>query len=165
MFRETIEKQSSDIKNKQKDILDKSEKVEHLQAELDILKRKAEESKKRSKKNQSQVRTLYQERADFLAKLQDQSRVIGSLRKQLGIIEKENEELEQQDSSSLPRFTIAELKELLNERNDLKNRVNELEEQLMAYKLATTPSDLQETAKDFVKDQSAADDDAPVQGT
>lgn len=39
------------------------------------------------------MRSLVEERADFLAQLQDQHREIIALRKRLGITEKENEDL------------------------------------------------------------------------
>lgn len=40
-----------------------------------------------------QVRTLCDERADFLVQLQDQQRDITALRKRLGLAQKENEDL------------------------------------------------------------------------
>lgn len=42
---------------------------------------------------QSQVRTLCDERADFLVQLQDQQRDISALRQRLGLAQKENEDL------------------------------------------------------------------------
>lgn len=42
---------------------------------------------------QTQVRTLCDERADFLVRLQDQQRDIGALRQRLGLAQKENEDL------------------------------------------------------------------------
>lgn len=42
---------------------------------------------------QNQVRTLCDERADFLVQLQDQQRDINALRQRLGLAQKENEDL------------------------------------------------------------------------
>lgn len=42
---------------------------------------------------QAQVRTLCDERADFLVQLQDQQRDISALRQRLGLAQKENEDL------------------------------------------------------------------------
>lgn len=94
------------------------------------------ESRKRQKLLQVQVRSLVEERADFLAQLQDQHREIISLRKRLGITEKENEDLSkcQEENSNCARFSTAELKEILNERDDLKVMVSELQEELKLYK-------------------------------
>jgi hypothetical protein len=43
--------------------------------------------------SQSQVRSLIDERADFLAQLQDQHRELLGLRQRLGLAQKENEDL------------------------------------------------------------------------
>jgi RILP-like protein 1 len=105
--------------------------------EMEQQKNQNSEIKKRSKSLQNQIKTLFEERADFLAKIQDQQREMTTLKEKLGISENENEDLER-DESTKPRFTIAELKEVLSERNELKNRVNDLEEELMAFKPLST---------------------------
>lgn len=38
------------------------------------------------------------------------------------------------DDPNRPRFTIAELKEILHERNDLKAKLNELQDELALYR-------------------------------
>lgn len=60
---------------------------------MDRVATSTRESRKRQKMLQVQVRTLVEERADFLAQLQDQHREIVGLKKRLGIAEKENEDL------------------------------------------------------------------------
>lgn len=60
---------------------------------MERLNNSGRESRKRQKLLQVQVRSLVEERADFLAQLQDQHREIIALRKRLGIAEKENEDL------------------------------------------------------------------------
>lgn len=50
---------------------------------------------------QTQVRTLCDERADFLVQLQDQQRDIAALRQRLGLAQKENEDLAKVFSKSL----------------------------------------------------------------
>ncbi len=110
-----------------------------------------------------------EERADFLAQLQDQHRDILSLRKRLGIAEKENEDLSKyqvnyfifvlflllekfclvsemmfnsihfdftQDEENDPhraRYSTAELKEILCERDELKAQINDLATELKIY--------------------------------
>lgn len=85
-----------------------------------------------------QVRTLCEERADFLAQLQDQHREITGLRRRLGIAEKENEDLakssQDENDPNRPRYTTTELKELITERDELMTKINDLTEQLEAYK-------------------------------
>lgn len=93
---------------------------------------------------QAQVKTLCEERADFLAQLQDQCREINQLRKRLGLAEKENEDLVQsydddQNDPNRPRYTTRELKELISERDELLTTIDGLNEQLAELKPA--PSD------------------------
>lgn len=153
---EQVSKQRNEIKQKNCEIQDKIENIEQHLVEIDQQKHQNTEVKKRSKLLQNQVKSLCEERADFLAKIQDQHREMVTLKKKLGIAEKENEDLEK-DESTTPRFTIAELKEVLAERNELKNRVNDLEEELMAFKpLSSNLHDEKLTPE--------IEEDAPVQG-
>lgn len=64
--------------------------VERLQSCIRELRRK-------HRSLQNQVRTLCDERADFLVQLQDQKRKIGSLTQRLGLAQKENEDLAKSD--------------------------------------------------------------------
>lgn len=68
--------------------------VERLQSCVRELRRK-------NRSLQNQVRTLCDERADFLVQLQDQKRKIGSLTQRLGLAQKENEDLVKSDVSFL----------------------------------------------------------------
>lgn len=153
---EQVVKQRNEIKQKNSELQEKIEFFEHFAVEMEQQKNQNSEIKKRSKSLQNQIKTLCEERADFLAKIQDQHREMTALKKKLGIAEKENEDLEK-DESTTPRFTIAELKEVLAERNELKNRVNDLEEELMAFK------PLSASAKEE-RPVSEGEEDAPVQG-
>lgn len=83
------------------------------------------------------MRTLCEERADFLAQLQDQHREINALKRRLGIAEKENEDLVKSGDEcdpNRPRYTTVELKELMIERDELVTKVNDLSEELRALK-------------------------------
>lgn len=55
---------------------------------------------------QTQVRTLCDERADFLVQLQDQQRDISALRQRLGLAQKENEDLIKVSASKLKYLSI-----------------------------------------------------------
>lgn len=158
-LKEQVDKQRNEIKQKNKEIQEKIEAAEQNLIEIEQTKHQSSETKKRSKVLQTQVQTLCEERADFLAKIQDQHREMITLKKQLGILI-ESDDLEK-DESTIPRFTIAELKEVLAERNDLKNRINDLEEELMACK--PTQSNFHEE-KNIRKEKEEVEDDAPVQG-
>lgn len=83
------------------------------------------------------MRQLCEERADFLAQLQDQHREIVLLKRSLGLAEKENEDLTKphdENDPNRPRYTTNELKEIMSERDDLKSRICDLEEELKACK-------------------------------
>merc|ERR1719392_576716 len=98
---------------------------------------------------------LVDERAELQVTLQDQQRETAILAKRLGLAAKENEDLAQSatvepdlkgkvvyelDDPNRPRFTLAELKDILQERNSLKvfreirkqiwARVSDLEDEL-----------------------------------
>lgn len=86
--------------------------MEIMRSEVESLKNSTTESKRKTKIVQSQIQTLCEERADFLAKIQEQHREMISLKKQLGIAEKENEDFMSlsEEESNKPRFTVSELK-------------------------------------------------------
>lgn len=114
---------------------------------MERLKQSGRDTRKRQKLLQIQIRSLIDERADFLAQLQDQHREIINLRKRLGIAEKENEDLINSNNNSgaeaddggvgdleRARYTTAELKEIFRERDDLRARISDLEEELRLLK-------------------------------
>lgn len=107
------------------------------------------ELKRKQRQAQMQARGLVEERADFLAQLQDQNRELINLRSRLGLARKENEDLTKcqttypdlvnkavydLDDPNRPRFTTTELKEVLHERNELKAKVSDLEDELELYR-------------------------------
>lgn len=113
---------------------------------------------------QMQIRNLCEERADFLATLQDQNREIITLKRRIGLKDDINETGDaERDESTIPRFTVSELKEILNERNELKNRINDLEEELAS--LRPVPSKpLPPPSQPPKQPEPVHDDDLPVQG-
>lgn len=90
-----------------------------------------------------------EERADFLAQLQDQHREIQSLKKSLGMAEKENEDLswdlsrtqEGGEAANRARFSTTELKEILIERDNLKAQICDLEAELKQFRPADDDND------------------------
>lgn len=136
-----VDKQRVELKKKDKELQDKSDSLDQLITQSERQTNSGRETRKRLKSLQHQIGNLCEERADFLAQLQDQQREIFALKKRLGIAEKENEDLTKypEDDMYRPRFTTAELKEVLAERNELKTRVNDLEEELLACKPLPPP--------------------------
>lgn len=93
------------------------------------------------------MRTLIDERTDFLVQLQDQTREISALRKGLGIATKDRDHDDDADTNRA-RFSASELKDLLIERDNLKARIQCLEEELRRFKPtvpdAVTVADIEE---------------------
>ncbi|XP_015429263.1 PREDICTED: RILP-like protein homolog isoform X3 [Dufourea novaeangliae] len=163
-LRSMIDKQRDHIRARDKEMLQKNLEIENLTAQVEKLGVVGWELKRKQRQAQMQARGLVEERADFLAQLQDQNRELINLRARLGLAKKENEDLSKSqgcpdltnkavydlDDPDRPRFTTAELKEILHERNELKARVSDLEDELELYR--PKPETIEE------------DKDAPVQG-
>uniref|UniRef100_A0A182SF03 RH1 domain-containing protein n=1 Tax=Anopheles maculatus TaxID=74869 RepID=A0A182SF03_9DIPT len=120
------------MKRKEMELCEKMAEIESLSSQNDRLKKVVSESRRRQKFSHNQIITLCEERADFLAQIQDQHHEIKALRMQLGLAEKENEDLANRvNEDERPRFSTVELKEMLTDRNELKARVSDLEQELM----------------------------------
>uniref|UniRef100_A0A1B0DR21 Uncharacterized protein n=1 Tax=Phlebotomus papatasi TaxID=29031 RepID=A0A1B0DR21_PHLPP len=158
-LRSQVDKQRNDLMRKDMELEEKIGDIESLNMQIERLKTSGRETRRRQKVVQLQVRTLCEERADFLAQLQDQHREIVSLRRRLGLAEKENEDLvKTQEEEPLKRYTTTELKELMAERDNLRARINDLEEELKMFR----PNPLEEKAQN--ESQSPSEEDPPVQG-
>lgn len=163
-LRSMIDKQRDQIRTRDRELVQKNVEIENLTAQVEKLTVVGRELKRKQRQAQMQARGLVEERADFLAQLQDQNRELINLRARLGLARKENEDLTKLqgcpdltnkaiydlDDPDRPRFTTAELKEILHERNELKARVSDLEDELELYR----------PKPEVVED----DKDAPVQG-
>jgi len=67
--------------------------------------------------------------------LHDSHREVLALSKRLGSVERECQDLtREEDVSQKPKFTLPELKDILQERNNLKARVSDLEDELSVFR-------------------------------
>eukprot|EP00088_Acartia_fossae_P043872 TRINITY_DN46388_c0_g1_i1.p1 TRINITY_DN46388_c0_g1~~TRINITY_DN46388_c0_g1_i1.p1 ORF type:complete len:462 (-),score=109.15 TRINITY_DN46388_c0_g1_i1:42-1427(-) len=153
-----------DLVNKLQGIIEKQrEQIRGLEASLSDLKCEMEEAKLQNEKlsssnkdlrrklrnSQAQLHALVDERAELQVTLQDQQRETAALVKRLGQAAIENEDLARScstepdlrnkvvydlDDPKRPRFTLSELKDILQERNSLKARVSDLEDELDLYR-------------------------------
>lgn len=174
----TLEKQRDEIRVKEKLLQEKYYDMEKMRSQVERLTNSGRDLRRKHKTLQNQVRTLCDERADFLVQLQDQQRDITALRQRLGLAEKENEDLAKSDVSypsnkavydlddpNRPRFTTAELKDILHERNELKARVSDLEDELETYRPKNaTESKFKLVEAPIPEPLTPVDEDAPVQG-
>jgi chromosome segregation ATPase len=92
-LKDSVEKQRDEIRIKDKLLQDKCCDIDNLKSQVERLNSTSRELRRKHKLFQSQVRTLCEERADFLVQLQDQQRDIMGLRQRLGLAQKENEDL------------------------------------------------------------------------
>uniref|UniRef100_A0A182NLV2 RH1 domain-containing protein n=1 Tax=Anopheles dirus TaxID=7168 RepID=A0A182NLV2_9DIPT len=156
------------LKRKEMELCEKMAEIESLSSQNDRLKKVVSESRRRQKLSHNQIITLCEERADFLAQIQDQHHEIKALRMQLGLAEKENEDLANRvNEDERPRFSTVELKEMLTDRNELKARVSDLEQELMTCQAIGTDGGKKTNAfaKEPSSDGPAVDfSELPVQG-
>jgi len=146
-----IEKQRGQIKRLDRSVLDFQTENDELRCQTDKMSACTRDLRRKLRSTQSQLHSLVDERADLTAKTQDQAREIHQLTKQLGLVAKECQDLSAASSSAQPpphpppppaeeedphrpRFSLPELKGILEERNSLKARVSDLEDELNVYK-------------------------------
>ncbi|XP_044738101.1 RILP-like protein homolog isoform X1 [Chrysoperla carnea] len=191
-LRALVDKQRDELRAKEKIILERNEDIENLSSQVERLSATTRELRRKQRALQTQTRTLCDERADFLVQMQDQQRELNVLRKRFNVASKQAEDLAKVhseipdlsnkivydlDDPNRPRFTTTELKAIFNERNELKARISDLEEELDGYrpkeKVETlyfrTPVGPYDSAVDALtslelNNQFPIDDDAPVQG-
>uniref|UniRef100_A0A1L8E5I7 Putative myosin class ii heavy chain n=1 Tax=Nyssomyia neivai TaxID=330878 RepID=A0A1L8E5I7_9DIPT len=157
-LRSQVEKQRNELIRKDMELEEKATDIEGVNVQMERLKTSGRETRRRLKIVQLQVRSLCEERADFLAQLQDQHREIVALRRRLGLAEKENEDLvKTHEDDPLKRYTTTELKELMAERDDLRGRINDLEEELKLYRPSSVDSEPTQS-------ETPSEEDPPVQG-
>ncbi|XP_026278870.1 RILP-like protein homolog isoform X1 [Frankliniella occidentalis] len=153
-LRGLVDRLKDQLRQRDRELLSKQTEMESLSSQVEQLTIISRELRRKQRLGQTQIHSLIDERADFLAQLHDQQREVQSLRQRLGLAEKENEDLSisAQDSPDLtnkviydkddpnrPRFTTQELKDILHERNELKARVSDLEDELEMYRPKEPP--------------------------
>lgn len=143
-----------------------------VQRQLEAARKSVAEQGRRSRRLQVQVRQLCEEQGDLQAQLQDAHGQLTLLQQRLGTAVKDNYDLLESrdglssvdmrgkvlvdlDDPQRPRFTLDELKNILFERNELKAKVSDLEDELALYR----PRPAQQASH-----HSPDDDDLPVQG-
>ncbi|VDO34996.1 unnamed protein product [Onchocerca flexuosa] len=132
-LRELSTKQKEQIKELQKDINTYSCEVENLQNSVEKLIRQNEELLRKNASLQKQGRMLVEEKSEIIKRLQLTEEANIKLTKLFKDATRQCKDLQQyqmDDSDNSPRFTLSELREVLQEKNLLKGKVLELEEEL-----------------------------------
>uniref|UniRef100_A0A3Q3FGJ6 RILP-like protein 1 n=1 Tax=Labrus bergylta TaxID=56723 RepID=A0A3Q3FGJ6_9LABR len=144
-LKDLVDKQRDEIRAKDHELTIKNEDVEALQMQQHRLIRINQDLRHRKGVMEAQGKALIQQRAELEAAAQVRQQELGALqvevkrlRKELRGWELEREPEEETDSSEedsdKPRFTLQELRDVLQERNELKAEVFVLQEELAYYK-------------------------------
>lgn len=170
-LKETIDKQREQIRAMKKEINQKTCDAEALQAQLERIVKVNADLRRKNSSQRKQTRTLLEERLELQSQIQDKDKHIQTIKELLKEseagssgasfdAEMDTTTLTAEDLSVLedklskygkiavdmsdpnrPRFTMGELREVLMERNDLKTRLLEVEEELQEYKPKTDATD------------------------
>jgi len=148
----TVEKQREQLRDLDSELSNVKADLEELKGQNDRLSTSNKELRRKLRQSQNQLHCLVDERAELQVTLQDQQRETSLLAKRLGLAAKENQDLAEcataepdmkgkvvyeLDDPNRPRFTLMELKDILQERNSLKARVSDLEDELELYRPST----------------------------
>ncbi|XP_023336508.1 RILP-like protein homolog isoform X2 [Eurytemora carolleeae] len=159
-----LEKQREQIRSMENNLAELKSEMEEMKSMNDKLSGSNKDLRRKLRQAQSQLNCLVDERAELQVTLQDQQRETGALIKRLGLANKENEDLARSggqepdlrnkiifdlEDPKRPRFTLAELKDILQERNSLKARVSDLEDELEMYRPGTRDSDIDSDGSDL----------------
>ncbi|XP_034237423.1 RILP-like protein homolog isoform X5 [Thrips palmi] len=177
-LRGMVDRLKDQLRQRDREVHSKQTEVESLSAQVEQLTIISRELRRKQRLGQAQIHSLIDERADFLAQVHDQQREVSSLRQRLGLAEKENEDLSisanpdltnkvmyDKDDPNRPRFTTEELREILHERNELKARVSDLEDELEMYRPKDPPQSPQEEELMVEGPLPQEPDDAPWKKT
>ncbi|XP_059090961.1 RILP-like protein homolog isoform X4 [Tigriopus californicus] len=163
-----IDKQRGQIKKLDQNALDVRTENEELKCYNDKLNGCTKDLRRKIRSTQTQLHEMIDERAEITAKYNEAQRDIQILSRHLGDAAKECKDLSQEadhakgrlvyseNDPNRPRFNLAELKEILQERNSLKAKVSDLQDELAMFRPrpATEEDDL----------KSLKFEDLPVQG-
>ncbi|CAI6345629.1 unnamed protein product [Macrosiphum euphorbiae] len=148
-LRHSVDQMRDSIRSYEHQLYSKSNEVDSLNVQMDRLQTTLKDLRRKHRFAQVQCRGLVEERANILSQLQKQQKEFISLRQRFGVAQKENEDLSKYrddlpdlknkaiydlDDPDRPKFTTNELKDILTERNELKTRVNDLEDELLQYR-------------------------------
>jgi len=144
-----VERQREQIRSLEGSLSEVKSDLDEMKGQNEKLSSSNKDLRRKLRQSQSQLHCLVDERAELQVTLQDAQRETAMLARRLGLAARENEELAQSACSepnlagkviydledpSRPRFTLAELKDILQERNSLKARVSDLEDELELYR-------------------------------
>ncbi|XP_076364631.1 RILP-like protein 1 isoform X2 [Tachypleus tridentatus] len=154
-LKEIVDRQREQLDQKDRELHQKCNDIESLQQQVQKLVHLNKDLRRKQKHQQSQMRAFVEEKAELQVRVEEHQKELQQLRERLGTAVKENLELAQAESELVPdlrgkmvidlddpnrpRFTIDELKRIMFERNDLKARISELEDELSLFRPTHPP--------------------------
>ncbi|XP_076340051.1 RILP-like protein 1 isoform X3 [Tachypleus tridentatus] len=149
-LKEIVDRQREQIEQKDQELHHKCNDVEVLQLQLQELVQFNKDLQSKQKYQQCQMKALVEEKMELQVQLEEYQRKLQQLRSQLGVAVKENLELAQVenelvldlqrkividlDDPERLQLTVDEIKRIMCERNDLKAKMNELQDELTLCK-------------------------------
>uniref|UniRef100_A0A3B4Y483 RILP-like protein 1 n=1 Tax=Seriola lalandi dorsalis TaxID=1841481 RepID=A0A3B4Y483_SERLL len=141
-----VDKQRDEIRAKDHELTLRNEDVEALQMQQHRLIRINQDLRHRGGVMETQGKALIQQRAELEAAAQARQQEIGALQLEVTRLRRElrDWELEREitEISDKPCFTLQELRDVLQERNELKAQVFVLQEELAYYKSDESEDDI-----------------------
>lgn len=174
-LKEMSAQQKNEIKALQKDVDTYQCQVENLQNSIEKLIRQNEELLRKNASLQKQGRVIVEEKMEVLKRLEKTEESNIELKKLVKETDRACKDMQvaNQDNSE-PRFTLGELREVIKEKNILKGRVMELEEELEHFKPGAKreimslddddDSDRLALCSENANKSGAEDEDLPVYG-
>ncbi|XP_078681055.1 RILP-like protein 1 isoform X3 [Branchiostoma floridae x Branchiostoma belcheri] len=161
-LKETVDRQRDTLRAKDMEINQRNMELEALQSQVERLAKVNHDLRRKQAITQQQGKSLVEEKAHLQASLQGKEQEIAALKDRLGLKGDLGDQIIKEDSSDMtqpadtshmdgklvidlsdpdrPRFTMTELRSVLQEKNELKIRLMEVEDELSKYKNKLTKS-------------------------
>ncbi|CAD6186020.1 unnamed protein product [Caenorhabditis auriculariae] len=132
--------QKEEIKALQRDVDNYACQMDNMQNSIEKLIRQNEELLRKNKSLQKQGRMIVEEKMEIVRRLEKTEETNIELQKMLCETDRACRDLQQASVDNEPRFTLNELREVLKEKNMLKGRVMELQEELDQMRPGAKPN-------------------------
>ncbi|ESO95521.1 hypothetical protein LOTGIDRAFT_117089 [Lottia gigantea] len=145
-LKETVDKQRGELRILRRELQQQSIDCEALQLQLERIAKVNADLRRKNNQQSKHSETLIEEQSELAEALKTKDEQVKEIKEQLK--KQENEEIERiaarlsmegkmiidLTDPNRPRFTLHELREVLMERNELKTKLIEVEEELSLYK-------------------------------
>lgn len=146
-----LDRQKDELLAKETVCQEKREQLDETLLELEKSRRLVGELRRRHRHQLQLNQQLQEERTSLQLEAAEIRHQLNDARQRLGTSQKENHDLStsvdevmknmivyDRDDPDRPRFTISELRDILNERNELKSRLSDVQDELNMYRPPTS---------------------------